>query len=97
VVDFKKLLKPRVINKLNNTTGSYVYIGRGSLWGNPFVVGKDGSRDEVIFKFINFYKKSRTIRAKNMRKNIKDLKGKNLGCFCAPAKCHGDFLLKKAN
>ena len=23
-----------------------IYIGRGSKWGNPFVIGKDGSRDE---------------------------------------------------
>jgi len=28
-----------------------VYIGRPSKWGNPFVVGVDGSRDEVIEKY----------------------------------------------
>ncbi len=27
-----------------------VYIGRGSKWGNPFHIGKDGNRKEVIDK-----------------------------------------------
>lgn len=27
-----------------------IYIGRGSRWGNPFVIGKDGTREEVIEK-----------------------------------------------
>lgn len=28
-----------------------VYIGRPSKWGNPFVIGKDGTREEVIAKY----------------------------------------------
>lgn len=28
-----------------------VYIGRPSKWGNPFVIGRDGSREEVIEKY----------------------------------------------
>ena len=28
-----------------------IYIGRGSKWGNPFVIGKDGSREEVVEKY----------------------------------------------
>jgi len=27
-----------------------VYIGRPSKWGNPFVIGRDGSRADVIAK-----------------------------------------------
>ena len=27
----------------------------------------------------------------------KELKGKTLGCFCAPKACHGDILLALAN
>jgi hypothetical protein len=33
-----------------------VYIGRGSKWGNPFVIGKDGDRDEVIAKYREWIK-----------------------------------------
>jgi len=28
-----------------------VYIGRPSKWGNPFVIGRDGSRADVIAKY----------------------------------------------
>lgn len=28
-----------------------VYIGRPSKWGNPFSIGRDGSREEVIEKY----------------------------------------------
>ena len=28
-----------------------VYVGRPSKWGNPFAIGRDGSRDEVIAKY----------------------------------------------
>jgi hypothetical protein len=66
-----------------------VYIGRGSKWGNPYVIGKDGNREEVIAK----YEKSLTNHAEIRSK----LKGKTLGCWCKPKKCHGDILLEIAN
>ena len=28
-----------------------VYIGRPSKWGNPFVIGRDGARADVIAKY----------------------------------------------
>jgi hypothetical protein len=66
-----------------------VYIGRGSKWGNPYVIGKDGNREEVIAK----YEKSLT----NHAEIRSELKGKTLGCWCKPKKCHGDILLEIAN
>jgi hypothetical protein len=38
----------RVLNKkyLRGPAGNAVYVGRPSVWGNPFVIGKDGSRAE---------------------------------------------------
>ena len=45
-------LFPIVHNLYHNTASSdAVYVGRGSLWGNPLVIGKDGTREEVIEKF----------------------------------------------
>ena len=63
-----------------------VYIGRGSKWGNPFVIGKDGTRDEVIDMFIEYLLKDRLLLDQ-----VKELRGKDLVCFCAPRRCHGDF------
>ena len=63
-----------------------VYIGRGSKWGNPFIIGKDGNREEVIEKYIAYAK------GKFSREELRTLKGKDLVCYCAPLGCHGDVL-----
>ena len=44
---------PRVHNKkqLGGSVPNVVYIGRPSVWGNPFVIGKDGTRAEVVEKY----------------------------------------------
>jgi len=67
-----------------------VYIGRGSAWGNPYVIGKDGDREMVVMKFIRY-----AFEKQSMEPTwLVPLKGKNLVCFCAPLACHGDVLLK---
>ena len=69
-----------------------MYIGRGSKWGNPYVIGKDGNRDEVIEKYRLYIE-----RTPELLCAISELKGKNLVCFCKPQRCHGDILLKRAS
>lgn len=64
-----------------------VYIGRPSKWGNPFTIGKDGSRDEVIAKYADWIKTQPELLAA-----LPELEGKILGCWCAPQPCHGDIL-----
>lgn len=70
-----------------------IYIGRPSKWGNPFVIGKDGTRKDVIEK----YRKYLWVKLENKEitvKELSELHGKVLGCFCSPEPCHGDVLLK---
>ncbi len=75
---------------VNKRTHPYdVYIGRGSIWGNPFVIGKDGSRDEVIEKYRSYLKAKPELLSR-----IYELDGKVLGCYCKPAACHGDVLVE---
>lgn len=69
-----------------------VYIGRPSKWGNPFIIGQDGSRDEVIKKYELWIKKQ-----PHLMSSISELKGKVLGCWCFPQPCHGDVLERLAN
>jgi len=64
-----------------------VYIGRGSKWGNPFKIGPDGSRDEVIQKY-RVYIQTRP----DLLESLDELKDKALVCFCKPKPCHGDIL-----
>lgn len=71
-----------------------VYIGRPSKWGNPFVIGKDGTREEVIEKYRQWLV---PILEEHGVGPIAELKGKTLGCWCAPKPCHGDVLLELAN
>lgn len=67
-----------------------VYIGRGSQWGNPFKIGKDGTREEVIEKYQEYLKGN----PKLVEEAKKELKGKKLGCYCKPLLCHGDVLVE---
>jgi alpha-galactosidase len=69
-----------------------VYIGRPSVWGNPFVVGVDGTRSEVIRKHAEWI-----VTQPGLMSRIHELRGKRLGCWCSPKTCHGDILAKLAN
>lgn len=80
--------KPKVYNKRGGYPSDAVYCGRGSPYGNPFIIGEHGDRDKVIEKF-------RTEVLPNL--DVEPLRGKNLLCFCAPKKCHCDYILRKAN
>lgn len=70
-----------------------IFIGRPSRFGNPFHIGQDGSRREVIQRFEN-YLWSRPDLIKIVRA---ELAGKVLGCYCDPLACHGDVLARIAN
>lgn len=84
------MTEPRVLNKHHGAAPpNSVYIGRPSKWGNPFPITAVTTREKAIEKYIEYYRRSGL--------NAKELKGKNLVCFCAPLACHGDFLLKEAN
>jgi hypothetical protein len=78
-----------VVNKYKSPFD--VYIGRGSLWGNPYVIDKDGDRAEVIRKY-------RLLLWQQIQDGevtidqLKSLNGKRLGCFCKPKPCHGDVI-----
>ena len=74
-----------------------IYIGRPSEWGNPFVIGKDGTREQVIEKYRQWIHSS-DVKATALRRKARvALRGKVLGCWCVPEACHGDILLDIAN
>lgn len=78
------------VYKKDSAPDNAVYIGRGSAWGNPYVIGKDGNREEVIAKF----KKYAVIMLSENPNWLYKLKNKDLMCFCKPLACHGDVLLE---
>lgn len=68
------------------------YIGRGSKWGNPFRIGKDGTRNEVIKKYREYL-----LSRQDLLDSLDELKDKKLGCYCKPLACHGDVLVELIN
>lgn len=82
--------------------GYDVYIGREctfggwnlsrSEWANPYRIGRDGTREDVIEKYKAYVERN------NLKARIQsELKGKVLGCWCKPLACHGDVLVEIAN
>lgn len=63
-----------------------VYIGRGSVWGNPYPI-ENGNREQVIRRYEDYLRGNSQLLAK-----VADLHGEILGCFCSPSVCHGDIL-----
>jgi len=66
-----------------------IYIGRPTKWGNPFVIGPDGSRKDVVNKYREWILKN-----DQLLKDLVELKDKTLGCWCSPRICHGDVLVE---
>lgn len=69
-----------------------VYIGRPSKWGNPFEIGPDGTREQVIAKYRTWIQTQPELMSA-----LHELQGKRLGCWCHPKACHGDVLDELAN
>lgn len=78
-----------------------VYIGRAvprrrlaaSKWANPYKIGPDGTRDEVVAKF-----KAYLMTRPDLLSALPELRGKRLGCWCKPDHaCHGDVLAEMAD
>lgn len=66
-----------------------VLIARPSKWGNPFQIGRDGSRERVIQMYeVHLHRRPDLLAA------LPELVGKRLGCCCKPEACHGDVLVQ---
>lgn len=71
-----------------------VYIGRAnryfeqSKWHNPYRIGVDGTREQVLLKYF-FYILTRP----DLLSALEELRGKRLACWCRPKQCHGDILI----
>lgn len=77
-----------------------VYIGRRSpkhsesVWRNPYRIGPDGTREEVIVKHWDYLHRRPELLAR-----VEELRGKRLGCYCRLSTekepgCHGDNYIR---
>lgn len=70
----------------------YVRIDRRTPWGNPFELPQDGDRDTVIKNYAEHYLPHKP----SLLNRLEELRGRVLGCWCAPEPCHGDVLKAEA-
>lgn len=72
-----------------------VYIGRPAMFGNPFTIGLDGSREQVI-ELYREYARKRVETDAGFKAAVLHLYGKDLVCWCSPLPCHGEVLMELA-
>ena len=85
-----KTSSTRVVNKYKEPFD--VYIGRGSIWGNPYTVQAYGRK--LCIEMYEQYMRQRLHQEPELYLELLKLDGKVLGCFCKPKPCHGDVLVK---
>lgn len=102
----KNMIKIELVNKYSfdkeNFDGIIVYIGRGSPFGNPYIMKKNTEKERynVINKFKElFYYEKAEIMLQNkldliLKEAIRIKKNIALVCFCVPKKCHGEIILE---
>ena len=67
-------------------------ISRPNKYGNPYAIGVDGTREEVIQLYESWVQETYAIE-----EIVEELEGKTLGCWCKPKPCHVDVLVKLIN
>lgn len=77
----------------NDAPAGAVYVGRPTTFGNPFEIGKHGTREEVVAKYEHYLQLNPSLV--ELARRV--LRGKSLICYCAPLPCHADVLLRIAN
>lgn len=92
---FERPTETTVAHWVDRPEGS-AYIGRPTIYGNPFHIGRDGDRTAVI----NLYRQYFMNRMRNdevFRLAVHGLKGRVLVCHCKPMDCHGDVIAEYLN
>jgi Domain of unknown function (DUF4326) len=69
--------------------GLFVRVDRATPWGNPFVLGTDGDRATVIARYRDEHLPFRA----DLLGRLGELRGRALGCWCAPQACHAEVLV----
>jgi hypothetical protein len=87
---------PRVIHwRDREKAPGVVYVGRavprlgltGSPFANPFKIGPDGGRSDVIQRY-----RSWILGRPDLLGRLHELRGRPLACWCAPEACHADVI-----
>ncbi len=83
----------RILNKYKDDVGSSIYIGRGSPFGNPFVIGQHHSRVPVIYMYYRYLLDRIVSNDITLIHHIMQLDARDgIYCYCSPKPCHGQVI-----
>lgn len=82
-----------------------VYVGRPTVWGNPFAIADFGRIASIQYfrRWINGENFNVSgfvvgaMRRNELMRRLPELRGKNLMCWCVDGPCHANILLEMAN
>lgn len=90
-----------VVNIRDKSTRCTLYIGRfcskgawslpGSKWRNNFIISQRNSRESCISNY------EKQLLTGGLYRDLYQLLGQTLGCWCKPESCHGDVLVRYCN
>lgn len=87
-----------------NAPKNSIYIGRGSIFGNPFPLYDEKDRIQVLLTYKDYL--DNKIKSELFKQKLLEIKDKNLECYCSNGTsnlndgakyCHGHVLLEYAN
>ena len=95
IVNLKREPRLREAFEYAHVVNNTVLIDRRTKWGNPFKLGTDGDREQVIARYrADLW---RRIRAGEVSlQGLAELDGCWLACWCEPLPCHGNVLARAA-
>lgn len=98
MVEESQVSHPRttVVNLRTYKGDDYILIDRRTAFGNPFKIGIDGDRKEVVRKHKRYFRE-RMKTDPQFEQEIYALVGCRLACWCAPLSCHGDNIAELLN
>lgn len=95
------LIEPQPTRVVNRRVDSFdVYIGRPSIWGNPFSHRRDSAARYLVAtvaEALAQYEVWLKLQRPDLLARLPELRGKALGCWCKPGPCHGDILARLAD
>jgi len=92
------VIHKRDVHKYAKDGHVVAYVGRPTPLGNPFAIGRDGTREQVIEKYRDWlaqeYRPKVEAQLAHIRYLMEHHKHVHLSCWCAPQECHASIIIE---
>jgi Domain of unknown function (DUF4326)/YspA, cpYpsA-related SLOG family len=79
-----------------NENKDCIWCCRSTIFGNPYEIGKDGTREQVIERFKLWF--AHLLKDKKFVNELEKLRDRKVGCFCKKEEsCHVDIIVDYLN